>query len=149
MNVYDANGLARILLTITTIGFSIVPMFADLNKTHATNPLWTPHARFHVVWQVLSYGGIGIISMMLLWRDGGDYLTQLYLVLGMCASVYAAFFTTYFAMPMFGGKAYDENGYLPIPINLGGLKIDIDLNFTVFGTFVVILVIAFLSITPA
>lgn len=149
MNAYEINGLARILLTITTIGFSIVPMFADFNKTHATNPLWTPHARFHVVWQVLSYGGIGIISLLLLWRDGSDYSSQLYLALGLSASVYIAFFTTYFAMPVFGGKAFDDNGYLPIPIKLGGLNINMDLNFTVFGTFVLILVVAFLSITRA
>lgn len=149
MNAYEINGLARILLTITTIGFSIVPMFADFNKTHATNPLWTPHARFHVVWQVLSYGGIGFISLLLLWRDGSDYSSQLYLVLGLCASVYVAFFTTYFAMPVFGGKAFDDNGYLPIPVKFGGLRINMDLNFTVFGTFLLILVVAFFSITPA
>lgn len=149
MTIYELNSLTRILLTITVVGFSIVPMFADFNKTHATNPLWTPHARFHVVWQVLSYGGFGVIALLLLWRDGSDYLFKLYLVLGMCAAVYGAFFTTYATMPIFGGEAHDVNGYLPIPVKLGSQKINVDLNFTVFGTFVIILVVAFLSIKSA
>ncbi len=145
MSIYDANGFARILLTIVTIGFSIVPIGADFNKTHATNPLWTPHARFHVVWQCLTALGIGIIGLMLLWNDFGFYLQQLYLVMGFAASAYGAFFVTFFAMPLFGGRAYDDNGYLPIKAG----PLSIDLNVTVFGTFVIFLIIAAASIEGA
>ncbi len=145
MSIYDANGFARILLTIVTIGFSIVPIGADFNKTHATNPLWTPHARFHVVWQCLTALGIGIIGLMLLWNDFGFYLQQLYLVMGFATSAYGAFFVTFFAMPLFGGRAYDDNGYLPIKAG----PLSIDLNVTVFGTFVIFLIIAAASIEGA
>ena len=51
---YDSHLLAKILLTIATLGYGLVTIKADFNATHATNPLWTPHARFHVVWQVLT-----------------------------------------------------------------------------------------------
>jgi hypothetical protein len=61
------NLIARVLLTLNALGYSLVPVFADFNKTHATNPLWTPHARFHVVWQVTSYCGIGLIALALIW----------------------------------------------------------------------------------
>lgn len=145
MSIYDENGLVRILLTIVTIGFSFVPIGADFNKTHATNPLWTPHARFHVVWQCLTALGIGIIGLMLLWNDFGFYLHQLYLVMGFAASAYGAFFITFFTMPLFGGRAYDDNGYLPIKIG----PLSIDLNVTVFGTFVILLCIAAVSIKNA
>ena len=64
------NLIARALLTLNTLGYSLVPVFADFNKTHATNPLWTPHARFHVVWQVTSYCGIGLIALALIWTAG-------------------------------------------------------------------------------
>ena len=46
---------AKILLTLTILGYALVTIKADFNKTHATNPKWTPHARFHVVWQISSY----------------------------------------------------------------------------------------------
>jgi hypothetical protein len=145
MAPYEANGLARILLTIVTIGFSFVPIGADFNRTHATNPLWTPHARFHVVWQCLTALGIGIIGLMLLWNDYGQYHEQLMLVIGFAASAYGAFFITFFAMPLYGGRAYDDNGYLPIKIG----PLSIDLNVTVFGTFVILLIIAATSIKTA
>lgn len=145
MSIYEANGLARGLLTVVTIGFSIVPIGADFNKTHATNPLWTPHARFHVVWQCLTALGIGIIGLTLLWKDFGFYLHQIYLVVGFATSAYGAFFITFFAMPLYGGRAYDDNGYLPIKVG----RLSIDLNVTVFGTFVILLGIAAASIKSA
>ena len=43
---------ARILLTLTVFGYSLGTLKADFNKTHAANPAWTGHARFHVVWQI-------------------------------------------------------------------------------------------------
>lgn len=145
MTLYEANGLARILLTIVTIGYSLVPIGADFNKTHATNPKWTGHARFHVVWQCLTALGIGILGLTLLWNDFGVYRYQLYLVIGFAVSAYGAFFTTFFAMPIYGGRAYDDNGYLPI--KLGPLSID--LNVTVFGSLVILLGIAVASIRTA
>jgi hypothetical protein len=57
MSMFDYILLARILLTLVTLGYGLATVFADFNKMHATNPQWTPHARFHVVWQICSYVG--------------------------------------------------------------------------------------------
>ena len=43
----------KILISLATAIYGFIPVFVDLGKTHATNPLWTSHARFHVVWQVI------------------------------------------------------------------------------------------------
>ena len=88
-------------------------MIADFNKTHATNPKWTPHARFHVVWQISSYVGFGLLAFALIWWPGPLAVERLYLVALMGAIVYAAFFVALIAMPVYGGAAYDKNGYQP------------------------------------
>ena len=69
--VFDYNLLARILLTLVTLGYGLATVFADFNKTHATNPQWTPHARFHVVWQICSYVGFGLLRGLIWWP--GDW----------------------------------------------------------------------------
>jgi hypothetical protein len=35
--------LARIFLTLVTIGYSALTVKANFNQTHATSPLWTGH----------------------------------------------------------------------------------------------------------
>jgi len=40
----------KILLTLATAMYLFAPPIVDLSRTHATNPLWVSHARFHVVW---------------------------------------------------------------------------------------------------
>ena len=37
------------LFTLMTTGWAVATVIVDFNNTHATNPKWTPHARFHVV----------------------------------------------------------------------------------------------------
>jgi hypothetical protein len=58
--------VARVLLTVATTGYGLLTVEADFNKTHATNPLWIGHARFHVVWQIASYAGFGAIALWLI-----------------------------------------------------------------------------------
>jgi hypothetical protein len=105
--------LARILLTLTVLGYAVVTIKADFNSTHATNPKWTPHARFHVVWQILSYAGVGLVALYLIWVDGPRPLERLYLAAALSVAIYGAFFAAVLTRPMFGGALYDDNGYLP------------------------------------
>lgn len=137
--------VARVLLTLNTLGYSLGPAIADFNRTHATNPLWTPHARFHVVWQVLSYCGIALISLALIWTKGP--LLWLWLAWALAVAVYAGFFATLFAMPRYGGSVTDPNGVPALAtINFGGKPVPLDTNVTVFCVQVVILLVAALMI---
>ncbi len=105
---YAANLMPRLLLTVATLGYGLVTMRADFNRTHATNPLWTPHARFHVVWQVLSYAGVALIALGLAWTPGPLAVERLYLAAGLGGAVYGAFFLALLARPLFGGALYDR-----------------------------------------
>ena len=75
--LYDENLLPRILMTITAIALTIGPAVADFNKTHATNPLWPPHARFHVVWQVITNSSLCLMILYILWTPLGAGLRKL------------------------------------------------------------------------
>jgi hypothetical protein len=139
------NLIARVLLTLNTLGYSLVPVFADFNKTHATNPLWTPHARFHVVWQVTSYCGVGLIALALIWTAGPA--SKLWLAVALAVAMYAGFFATLFSMPRFGGGVADTNGIPPLAtVQVGGKPLALDANVTVFSAQVAILLVAMLLI---
>jgi hypothetical protein len=86
------NLLARVLLTLATLGYGFVTVLADFNRTHAANPKWTPHARFHVVWQIGSYVGFALMALALIWVPGPYAVPRLYLAATMAAIVYLAFF---------------------------------------------------------
>ncbi len=146
---FDSNLIARILLTLVTIGYGFATILADFNKTHATNPQWTPHARFHVVWQISSYAGFGLLALALTWWPGPFAVERLYLVALMGAIVYIAFFVAVFAMPIYGGEAYDQNGYLPFAAPVPVIAKKWDVNITLFCGFTVLLIAAALSISGA
>ena len=124
--------IAKILLTLTVLGYALVTIKADFNKTHATNPQWTPHARFHVVWQILSYSGVGLIALYLIWSDGPNPIERLYLAAAISAAIYGAFFAAVVARPLFGGALYDDNGYAPFQPPVGPKSWRWDVNVTAF-----------------
>jgi hypothetical protein len=136
---FDHILLARILFTLTTAGWAFATVLADFNKTHATNPKWTGHARFHVVWQISSYVGFGLMAMALIWWPGPLALERLTLVAVMSVIVYAAFFVAVLAMPVYGGAAYDDNGYQPYAAPVPLIAKMWDVNITIFCVQVVLL----------
>ena len=134
------------LLTLAVLGYGLATIKADFNKTHATNPKWTPHARFHVVWQILSYSGIGLIALCLIWLGGPAIRERLYLAGALSAAVYGAFFLALFCRSLFGGRLYDENGYLPFKPPIGPQHWRWDVNVTAFTILSLILLAAFIAI---
>ena len=135
---FDHLLLARILFTLMTAGYAVATVIADFNATHATNPKWTPHARFHVVWQITSYVGFGLLSLVLIWWPGPLAVERLYLAAIMGAIVYAAFFIAVVTMPVYGGAAYDANGYQPFAAPVPVFSKRWDVNITVFSVQLVI-----------
>ena len=99
----------KILITVSVIIYGFVPLLVDLNKTHATNPLWTGHSRFHVVWQVMITFFIALLSLYFLWIK--QYEVENILIsflLGL--SVLGSFFINVILMKFYGGTLADENG---------------------------------------
>jgi hypothetical protein len=138
---------SKILLTLVTLGYSLAPAIADFNKTHATNPKWLPHARYHVVWQVMSYICMGLIALYLIWGSAGVFgQAGLWLAAGLAASAYIGFFAAALTKPLYGGAQYDTNGVLPINVSIGRKSVAIDVNLAVFSLMALLLVAAMICL---
>ena len=119
----DMNLIAHILVSVVAVMIMIGPMVADFNQTHATNPLWTPHARFHVVWQVLTNSTLALLTLYFIWGAGNLMLGALMNYIWI-----ATFFATLAAMPMFDGALADENGIKPFIWKFGDKVVKVDTN---------------------
>jgi hypothetical protein len=128
---FDYGLLARVLLTLVTLGYGFATILADLNKTHAT------------------YVGFGLLALALLWWPGPLALERLYLVALMAAIVYGAFFVAVLTMPVYGGGAYDSNGYKPFAAPVPIIARKWDVNITIFCAQVVLLLAGTASILAA
>ena len=123
---------AKILLTIVTLGYSAIPSFFDFNETHATNPSWTGHARYHVIWQVSTFDMIAIMAMVLIWTAGVD-ASQLWVPALLAVFAYAGFWTACITRPMYGGVLQDPvNGVPEFNYNVFGKKFAVDANISLF-----------------
>ena len=59
--------IARVILSALCLALAIIAPLIDFNESHATNPLWTGHARFHLVWQVNALAVTGFFVLFLLY----------------------------------------------------------------------------------
>jgi len=125
----ESEFIAKILLSFIAFAIGVGPMVADFNKTHATNPLWPPHARFHVVWQVLAQAGVSILALALLWVYPSPF--HIWLVVLLNYNWMVSFVMTISSMSLFEGALKDVNGIPPFKFNIGGKVREVDTN--VFG----------------
>ncbi len=135
---FDALLVPRLLFTVVAVMISVGPIFADFNKTHATNPLWTPHARFHVVWQVLSQSGVSLVILWLLWTNAADYTTHIWVAAILNYVWIASFYATLASMPLYGGALKDVNGIKLFRFNIFGNIYLVDTNL--FGSVILMIV---------
>jgi hypothetical protein len=79
MNHWDHRTIACILLSALCAIQGLSTLVIDLNRTHASNPLWPAHARFHVVWQSTSFILLAATEMGLVWWHGPYSQQRFYL----------------------------------------------------------------------
>lgn len=148
--LYDENLVPRILMTITAIALAVGPAIADFNKTHATNPLWPPHARFHVVWQVTTNSSLCLLMLYILWTPLVEqYNLQLVLVAMVQGAILAPLYSTIASMGLFGGALKDVNGIRPFKFNIGGKIHLLDTNVVGFSSITGVLIIASYNIASS
>ena len=126
----------KILMTVATAIYGLFPPLADFNPTHALNPLWPGHARYHVVWQVIITFWLAVLGLYLLWTTSAEResATRISFLLGLI--VLGGFLCDAAVRHLYGGALTDPNGYPPIFFGWDG-------NLTVFSAAFVILVIGY------
>jgi hypothetical protein len=115
-------------LTLLSVIQAIATVAIDLNRTHATNPLWSGHARFHVVWQSSTVVLLSAVGVVLIWHQGHDEAQRFYLAALLAALSPLGFLTAFTSRCLFGGMLSDPNGIRPVRVRLLGSIRSIDLN---------------------
>jgi hypothetical protein len=124
----SASFLARLMVTAVAAGQGITPLFIDLNRTHATNPLWPGHARFHVVWQTMGFFFLGVIGVTLIWLPSPESRLLFYLAALLTASPMLSFLVAMFSLRAYDGTLHDPNGIQPVRIRIGTTVREFDMN---------------------
>ena len=103
-------------------------MAIDLNRTHATNPLWVKHARFHVVWQTISVFILSAIEVALVWWPGHWIEQRFYLAMILAGVPMLGFLAAFAFRKAYGGALSDPNGIPPLRVAIAGKILRVDLN---------------------
>ena len=131
MRVMSASLLARAVVSAIAAGQGIVPLFIDLNRSHATNPLWPGHARFHVVWQTFTLLFAAGVQVALLWWPGPLQIQRFYLAALLTALPLTGFLVALFARGLYNGTLHDPNGIRPVRIEIAERIVEIDMNVVI------------------
>lgn len=124
------------LMTIAILQFSVIPLFADLNRTHAANPDWPGHARSHLVTQVLTTSALGLCALFFLWSGRVERELGICIAMILSVAALAPFFISNLAAPLFGGQI------MPMRAGLGAVHFGrVEGNLAKFGVSALLLVI--------
>jgi hypothetical protein len=120
----------------------LAPLAIDCNRTHATNPLWPGHARFHVVWQVASSVLFGLLEAALIWWRGSFVSGRFYLAAALAVIPLLGFVAALISRSRYGGTLHDLNGIAPVRMRLGSRAVEVDLNAVLVISAIILLLIA-------
>ena len=130
------------MVTAVAAGQGVTPLFVDLNRTHATNPLWTGHARFHVVDQTVVMVLLAAVEVTLLWWIAPGSGLAFYLATLLTATPISGFLLATFTRGYYGGTLRDPNGMPALHLQLAGRSREIDVNVVLVSVAAVMLAIA-------
>lgn len=127
------SNIGRILMTVATAIYGLVPPLVDLGDTHALHPDWAPHARMHMVWLLVTMSSMAVLALYFIWRHPDrPFGVRMGGLLGFCA--FGGFFVSAATAPLYGGSLHDKGGVPPV----AGM---IDANLLGFGVATALLLI--------
>ena len=123
----------RVLMTLSTLVYGVVPQFVDLTETHVFHPQCTPHSRMHMVWLLGIDFAIAVLALYFLWfhKANRAFGVRLAGILGIC--IFGSFCLSASTISLYGGALSDKGGVPPI--------MGMDTNVVVFSLAALILLI--------
>lgn len=134
--------LARVMLSALAAVQGIASCAIDLNRTHATNPLWPGHARFHLVWQRGTSFLAAVIEVLLVWLHAPAVSSRFYLAAVLTGIPMIAFVLAVLVRPLYHGTLHDANGIPPLRVRPGRRVLELDGNALAVGAGLVVLAMA-------
>jgi hypothetical protein len=128
---WDHHQTARLLLSALCAVQGLATLAIDLNRTHATNPLWPGHARLHLVWQSMTVALLSSVELGLLWFAGAFGLSpdQCFFLAALLASLSCfGFLLALLSRRLYAGTLSDKNGIPPARFSAAGRTLSIDMN---------------------
>lgn len=106
--------IGRVLMTVATLMYGLIPPVVDLTGTHVFHPEWAPHARMHMVWLLATNTAISLAALYFLWlrRPVNDCGVRLAGLLALC--VHGGFAISALTVSLYGGSLADNRGVPPI-----------------------------------
>ena len=140
MNHWDRRFIACALLTGLCGIQGLATLAIDLHRTHATNPRWPGHARFHVVWQSMNMAILSALEIGLIWWHGPQATQRFYLATILASVSCFGFLLALLGRHLYAGTLSDLNGIPPARIAIAGRTRSIDLNLA--AIFAALLILA-------
>lgn len=99
---------ARILLTLLSAEF-FGPALRDAGASHAMNPAFVGHARFHLVWFLAMLCASGVVNLYLLWGRREPSPRDLGVSAAWQGCTLVGFWSACLLAPVYGGLIYDAS----------------------------------------
>ena len=122
-----ARGLLASFCALQGLGTVVM----DCNRTHATHPRWTGHARFHVVWQIATVVSLAVLECVLLWYPGPLVSERFYLAAVLASLPMLGFFLALAARGRYGGTLTEPGGVPALRVRWRGRPMQVDMNLVV------------------
>jgi hypothetical protein len=135
------SAIARDFLALLCSSQGLGALAMDINRSHATNPRWPGHARFHLVWQAISFAILSILEVAALFIPGPLEKERCYLVAILASIPMLAFFGALICGRLYDGTLSNPIGILPVRIAALGFKLHIDLSLVVEIVAILLLVV--------
>ncbi|MCA0131719.1 hypothetical protein [Winogradskyella alexanderae] len=106
----------KLTISFVILLYTIAVPVLEINDTHVFNPDWTPHAKIHEVWQLITNSTVGIFCLWLVWVKN-ELKTSILLSM----LVTGGFLLAYSLQNLYGGsmKYLDGSEKTVLGINIG------------------------------